>query len=206
VVCSFFRPLSAEHGSLYTSRHISTFISTDQSGIFLVNKLLNTHAQYSTFSIPNTPSPVRGYHDFLTFLHPLRSVPQIKINQHTTHGHVYPMLRGGRGVSDLLILASEGEDLVSNSFYRNDTRSPDAHFFLGSVFKVVSRFEEGEEGRWVCEDFEVVEDLWDAVVGEHGYVVNASTWEYGVGYLWCGGEERGPCLCYQDLGSLEEVD
>ena len=34
----------------------------------------------------------------------------------------------------------------------------------------------------VREDFEVVEDLRDAVVGEHSQLVDASTWEYGVGY------------------------
>ena len=147
-----------------------------------------------------------GRDDFITFLNPLRSVPQIEINQDATHGHVYPVLRGGRGVSDLFILVSEGKDLVPNLLYRDDTRSPDTHFLLRSVFKVVSRFEEGNEGRWVYEDFEVVEDLWDAVVGEHGQLVNASTWKYWVGHSWCGGEERGPGLCYQDLGSLEEVD
>ena len=123
-----------------------------------------------------------GRHDdFLTSFDLLRSVPQIKINQHTTHGNVQPALpRSSGDTGDLLVLVSEGEDLVSYSLHRDDTGSPDAHFLFGPVFKVVSRFKEGEEGRWVYEDFEVVQDLWDAVVGEHGELVNASTWKYGV--------------------------
>lgn len=54
----------------------------------------------------------------------------------------------------------------------------------------------------------MVEDLWDTIVGEHGQLMDSSTWEYGMGYLvrsrWSG-EECGPCFCYQDLGSFEEI-
>jgi len=85
--------------------------------------------------------------------------------------------------SCFLALVSKSEYLVSNLFDCNDTRSPDAHFFLGPVFEVVSRFEESKKGRRVREDFKMVEDLWDAIVGEHGQLVNSSAWEYGVGYF-----------------------
>jgi len=119
-------------------------------------------------SIPNTPSPVFRYDSSLTCLNLLRGVPEVEIDQRAAHGHVYPTLFPyARGISCLFVLVSKSEDLVSNSLDCDDARSPDAHFLLGSMFEVVSRFEKAEEGRWVCENFEVVEDLRDAVVGEH---------------------------------------
>jgi hypothetical protein len=124
---------------------------------------------------------MRGHDNLPALLNPLRSVPQIEINQHATHGHVYPTHSSYS--HRLLVLVSKSEDLVSNLLNRNDTRSPDADLFLGPVFEVVSRFEESEEGRRVGEDFEAVEDLRDAVVCEHGQFVNTSAWDYGVGYL-----------------------
>ena len=92
--------------------------------------------------IPNTSSSVGGHDDFLAVLDSLRSVPQIKINQHATHGHVYPTLPShSRDTIRLPVLVSttlKGENLISNSVDRDDARSPNTHFFLGPVFKVVS--------------------------------------------------------------------
>ena len=151
---------------------------------------------------------MRGRDDFPVILEPLGGIPQIEIDQHTAYGHVHPTLSShDRGTSHLFVLVSKCEDLISDSFHCNDTRSPDAHFLFGPVFEVVARFEEGEEGRWVRKDFEVMEDLWDAVVGEHGQLVYAPAREYGMWNLvgrW-GGEECGPRFCDQDLGSFEEV-
>ena len=124
---------------------------------------------------------MRGHDNLPALLNPLRSVPQIEVDQHATHGHVYPThpFYSRR----LLVLVSKSEDLVSNLFNRHDTRSSDADLFLGPVFEVVPGFEEGEEGRRVGEDFEAVKDLRDTVVCEHGQFMNTSAWDYGVGYL-----------------------
>ena len=92
--------------------------------------------------IPNTSSFVGGHDGFLAVLDSLRSVPQIKINQHATYRHVYPTHPShNRGTIRLPVLVStalKGENLISNSVDRDDACSPNTHFFLGPVFKVVS--------------------------------------------------------------------
>ena len=93
---------------------------------------------YAT-SIPDAPSPVCRHDNFPTFLNLLRGVPQIEINQHATHRHIYPTLSShGHGTSHLFVLVSKSEDLISDSFDCNDACSPDAHFLLGPVLEVMS--------------------------------------------------------------------
>ena len=93
----------------------------------------------SQYSIPDAPSPVFRHDSFPTFLNLLRGVPQIEIDQYATYGHVHPTLSShGHGTSQLLVLVSKSEDLISDSFDCDDARSPDTHFLLGPVLEVVS--------------------------------------------------------------------
>jgi len=55
----------------------------------------------------------------------------------------------------------------------------------------------------------VVEDLWDAIIGEHAKEVDAGAFGARKYWVWCGLHGRIKCsphFCYEDLGTFPYID
>lgn len=117
-------------------------------------------------SVPYAPRPVRGEHrlrldpldPIFPLLDPLRQIPKEKIDQDAAHSRTGPSVRAQRR---------------RDAFHGDDRRGADGHLFprgvdpVGAARKLDARLEEVDEGGRVGQQTEVVEDLGDAVVGEH---------------------------------------
>ena len=115
-------------------------------------------------------------------LHPLRQIPQEKIDEHTT---------GARGGGDTL--------------HGDDRRGAYGDLLARAAREFLVRLEGAHERGRVGEEPEVVQDLRDAVVCEHGELADAAREErVWIAVGWRG--EGRPGLGDQDLGAFPEED
>ena len=100
-------------------------------------------------------------------LHPLRKVPQIKVDHHAAHS----VLARPTTVSPLLTRDEPG-DLAPHAFDRDDARRADAQFLAAPGREWGPRLEQLDERGRVREHAEVVQDLRYTVVREHRELVD----------------------------------
>ena len=130
----------------------------------------------------------------LALLDPLRQIPQKEVDQHATD-----LPRGAR----LAVLSAQRR---RDALDRHDRRGAYGDLLAGGAAdEELARAEGARERGGVREQAEVVQDLRDAVVGEHGQLRDAAREERvrirGAGVAWV---ERGPGLRGQDLRALPE--
>lgn len=157
-----------------------------------------------SFSIPDTPRPVRRQHwprfdtfdPIFTNLKSLGQIPEEKVDEHTAG--VAPERCAAAVV---VVRAQSGGD----TFDGDDRRGAYGDLLACAGREFFVRFQGGDERGGVGEYSEVVQDLGDAVVCEHGELADA-VWEERV-WNGLGGRGEGcPGLGYHDLGTFPEED
>ena len=150
---------------------------------------------FTPILVPNTPRPVHRQQrlrfdpldPILPNLKPLRQIPQEKINKHAARARA----RGAQSRSDALD--------------SDDRRGAYGDLLARAAREFFVRLEGAGERGAVGEDAQVVQDLRDAVVGEHRQLADA-VWEERV-WISVGGRGEGcPCLGDQDLCAFPEED
>ena len=151
--------------------------------------------------IPNAPRPMcrqnfsrlEPLDALLANLDLLRKVPQIKVNQHAAH-----LLRT-RGPHHRATHALDGDDACR----------ADAHLLARAGYEWRVLAQERTQGRWVGQDAEVVQNLWDAVVCEHRQLVHRGAVCAGEEWVRVSGRGRVegcPSFGNEDLRAFPEVD
>jgi hypothetical protein len=150
------------------------------------------------FSVPDTPRPVRWQHrprfdpfdPILTHFKPLRQIPQEKVDKHAA------------GTRRCAAVCAQSR---SNTFHSDDRRGAYGDLLARTAWKFFVRVEGRDERGGVGEYSEVVEDLRDAVVREHGELADAVREERV--WIGVGGRREGcPSLGYHDLSTFPEED
>lgn len=150
------------------------------------------------FLVPDTPRPVCWQHGprfdtfdpILTHFKPLRQIPQEKVDKHTASTHR---------------CAAVCAQSCSNTFHSDDRCGAYGDLLVCTGWKFFVRVERRDERGGVGEYSEVVEDLRDAVVREHGQLADAVREERV--WIGVGGRREGcPSLGYHDLGTFPEED
>jgi len=148
--------------------------------------------------VPDTPRPVRWQHrprfdtfdPILTHFKPLRQIPQEKVDKHTAGTHRR---------------AAVCAQSRSNAFHSDDRRGAYGDLLACTGRKFFMRLEGRDERGGVGEYSEVVEDLRDAIVCEHGELADAVRKERV--WIGVGGRREGcPSLGYHNLGTFPEED
>jgi hypothetical protein len=151
-------------------------------------------------SVPDTPYPVRGEHrlcldtldTILALLDPLGQIPKEKVDEHATHALPRAPIRAQRS---------------RDALDRHDRRSAYGHLLArrGAGPELGARLEQADERGRVGQEPEVVQDLRDAVVGEHRQLRDPPREERVRVLVGPRGEGR-PGLRDEDLGAFPEED
>lgn len=128
-----------------------------------------------------------------------RQIPQVEVNEDAAD----PILACPLLV--LVRLGSETEHGYPHSLHSDDARTSDAQLLSASGLEHHVSSQDFQQGGWVSDDVEVVQDLRDAVVCEHSQLVDLCPGrEQRMRFGGRGRIEGGPQLCNKNLGAFPD--